>query len=213
MNPLGTEILQAYPVFAKFDPTSFQRIIESVEVYKTGANKLCFSGNECKGFTLVLDGLLRIQYMNGNGRELTVYRVGKGDYCHLTVARLLYNKDINFEVYSEKTMRLAIIPEKVFKTYLTDNPVFLREIYRDLHDKMDALYKVINNIGFESVESRLLAYFEGKKKLTGSSTFNLTHEQIGVDIGATREAVSRTLAKMQEDGQVRLSRKKVEWLR
>lgn len=212
MKSLENEILQAYPVFNRLEPASLRKILDSIEVYKTGANKLCFSRNECQGFTLVIEGILRIQYMSGNGRELTVYRVGKGDYCHLTVAKLLYNKDIGFEVYSEKAMRLAIIPESIFKAYLAENPVFLREIYRDLHEKVDELYRVINNIGFESVESRLTAYFEGKKKLTGNSVFNLTHEQIGVDIGATREAVSRTLAKMQEDGQVKLSRKKVEWL-
>lgn len=212
MNSLETEILQTYPVFAHFDPMILQKIMGSIEVYKKSANRLCFSGNECQGFTLVLDGLLRIQYMSGNGRELTVYRVGKGDYCHLTLARLLYDKDLDFEVYSEKTMRLAIIPKSIFKSYLADNPVFLRDIYEDLHGKVNALYNVINNIGFESVESRLIAYFQGNKKLTGSSVINLTHEQIGVDIGATREAVTRSLAKMQKEGQVKLSRKKVEWL-
>ncbi len=212
MKPLENEILQAYPVFAKLEPVSLHKILDSIEVFKTSANKLCFSGNECRGFTLVIEGLLRIQYMSGNGRELTVYRVGKGDFCHLTVAKLLYNKDISFEVFSEKAMRLAIIPDNIFRTYLADNPVFLREIYRDLHDKMDELYRVINNIGFESVESRLTAYFEGKKKLTGNAVFSLTQEQIGVDIGATREAVSRTLSRMQEEGKVKLSRKRIEWL-
>lgn len=212
MKLLENEILQAYPVFTKLESASLQKIFDSIELYKTSADRLCFSRNECRGFILVVEGLLRIQYMSGNGRELTVYRVGKGDYCHLTVAKLLFNKNINFEVYSEKAMRLAIIPENIFRTYLADNPVFLKEIYRDLHDKMDELYNVINNIGFESVESRLIAYLEGKKKLTGNSVFNLTHEQIGVEIGATREAVSRTLAKMQEGGQVKLSRRKVEWL-
>lgn len=212
MKPLENEILQAYPVFSKLENESRRKILDSIELYKTGADKLCFSRNECQGLTLVIEGVLRVQYMSGNGRELTVYRVGKGDYCHLTIAKLLYNKEISFEVYSEKVMRLAIIPENIFKIYLANNPIFLSEIYKDLHNKVDELYKVINNIGFESVESRLTAYFEGKKKLTGNTVFSMTHEQIGVEIGATREAVSRTLSKMQEEGQVKLSRKKVEWL-
>ena len=206
------EILKIYPIFTKLDTVSLKEIFENVTVYKASANKLCFSQNECKGFTIVLEGLMRVQYISDNGRELTVYRVGKGGYCHITLARLLYKKEINFEVYSEKSMKLAIIPEEIFMKYFANNPIFLREIYRDLHDKMDSLSQVINNIGFESVESRLIAYFEGNKKLSGSNIFKMTHEQIGVDIGATREAVSRTLAKMQEIGLVKLSRKRIEWL-
>ncbi|MFZ5351622.1 MAG: Crp/Fnr family transcriptional regulator [Bacillota bacterium] len=212
LNSLKNEILQSYTVFTRLDSSTLNSIIEKTFVYEANANKLCFSKDECQGFTLILDGILRIQYMSENGRELTVYRLGRGDYCHLTIIRLLYGKEINFEVFSEKSMRLAIIPREVFIKHLAGNPVFLREIYADLHEKLDALYKVINDIGFESVESRLIAYFKGKSRLSGSSVFELTREQIGIDIGATREAVTRTLLKMEKEGMVKLSRKKIEWL-
>lgn len=67
MKPLETETLQAYPVFAKFDHESLQKILGSIEVYKTGANKLCLSGNECQGFTLVFDGRYESKPAGGAG--------------------------------------------------------------------------------------------------------------------------------------------------
>lgn len=210
---LKKEIMVAYPLFQRLKAELLDEIVSSLSVLEYPAEQLLFNQNECRGFALVLDGKLRIQYLSDNGREITMYRVGRGDYCHLTILRLLFHKDVRFEVHSEGEVKVAMIPAPVFIKTLSGQPDFLQDMYLNLADKMNALYSVIDHIGFESVEERLIQYLSQQTAERGTAVLPLTHEQIAVDIGATREAVTRTLGRMQEEGTVRLSRKKIEWLK
>lgn len=209
---LKDEIQSAYPLFKQIDRQLFDDLLEWIVTQEYPPNRLLFNQSECQGFALVLEGTLRIQYLSGSGREITMYRVSKGEYCHLTILRLMFKQDIQFEVYSEGTVRLGIIPPQIFIARLADHPEFLKAVYLDMYAKMNNLYAVINNIGFESVEGRLVSYLSRRMRMEKSKILSATHEQIAVDIGATREAVTRSLGKMQEEGLVRLSRKKIEWL-
>ena len=209
---LKADIMEAYPLFQQLDPEILNKIISTIVIFEYPSDQLLFNQNECQGFALVLKGRLRIQYLSNRGREITMYRIGRGDYCHLTILRLLFHKDVQFEVYSENKVKIAVIPGSVFMQTLSGQSAFLKDMYLNLHKKMDALYSVINNVSFESVEERLISYLSQRARDEGSKVLTLTHEQIAVDIGATREAVTRTLGKMQDGGFVHLSRKKVEWL-
>ena len=212
MIKLEEEVFSNYPLFNHLEQGIVDKLISSIIVQEYPPTRLLFNQSECQGFAFVLDGTLRIQYLSENGREVTMYRVKKGDYCHLTILRLLFQQDIRFEVYSEGKVRLGIIPPQIVIEHLMNHPEFLKAIYFNMYEKMNGLYSVIHNIGFESVEERLLDYLSEQIQSTGSTVLTLTHEKIAVDIGATREAVTRSLGKMQEDGLVRLSRKKIEWL-
>ena len=53
---------------------------------KVQAGELLINGEEaCWGFSFIKSGVLRVYRLNDEGREVTLYRLRKGDSCFMTV--------------------------------------------------------------------------------------------------------------------------------
>jgi len=62
------------------------------------------------------------------------------------------------------------------------------------------------------MDERLLKYLSEKARALQSNIINTTHQEIAYDLNASREAVSRLLKQLEQNGTVRLGRNKVELL-
>jgi CRP-like cAMP-binding protein len=81
----------------------------------------------------------------------------------------------------------------------------------DTYDfRMMELVRTIDSIAFHHMDERLLAYLDKKAKATNSKVINATHQEIAYDLNASREAVSRLLKQLENDGRVKLGRNKIE---
>jgi CRP/FNR family transcriptional regulator len=57
-----------------------------------------------------------------------------------------------------------------------------------------------------------VGYLKEKSKTTGSALINLTHQQIGDDLGTNRVVVSRLLKKLEIDNKLLLYRNQIKLL-
>ena len=64
-------------------------------VYPKGTN--IHNGNECSGVIFVRSGSLRLYIMSESGKDITLYRLHKGDMCMLSASCVL--KTITFDVF------------------------------------------------------------------------------------------------------------------
>ena len=71
----------------------------------------------CSGVILVLSGVIRIYKLSEDGKEITLYRIGRGETCVLTVACMLGTGDIPFPVAAaaEQVSDVVFIPIEIFK--------------------------------------------------------------------------------------------------
>lgn len=76
--------------------------------------------------------------------------------------------------------------------------------------RMMELVRTIDSIAFHHMDERLLAYLDKKAQATHSKVINATHQEIAYDLNASREAVSRLLKQLENDGRVKLGRNKIE---
>jgi CRP/FNR family transcriptional regulator len=70
---------------------------------------------------------------------------------------------------------------------------------RRLKDAMD----MIDSLSLKQVPSRLMAYFESRQQ-NGRVTLDLSQRELAKIIGITPEALSRTLRKMADNGDIRM---------
>ena len=75
------------------------------------------------------------------------------------------------------------------------------------------MLKTIDSIAFHKMDERLLEYLEKKSEAIKSKILNVTHQEIALDLNASREAISRLLKQAEKLGKVRLGRNKVELLK
>ena len=62
-----------------------RRLDESAEIILTNLH----NGNECSGVIFVCSGSLRLSMMSEEGKDITLYRLHKGDMCMLSASARL----------------------------------------------------------------------------------------------------------------------------
>lgn len=180
------------------------------QTYTKGTN--IHDGNDCSGVIFVCSGSLRLYIMSEDGKDITLYRLHKGDMCMLSASCVL--QTITFDVFVDA--------EEDSECYLISGPVFAEVSARNPQMKIFALETavsrfsdvmwVMQQILFMSMDKRLAIFLTDESARTNSDTIPLTHEQIARYIGSAREVVSRMLKYFANEGIVQISRKGVKIL-
>lgn len=206
------ELLKSYPFLRDVQnevlDLFFKRII--VNNYEVGQN--IFSDKvSCIGFSFILEGRLRIYKIGDDGKEITLYRIGKGDSCFNTILCALTDSDeISFADVEENAL-IAILPMDLFKKYLVNNSSFLKYMFKNLYNKFENVVEGLEKVTFDSIENRLINYFNVKlEDNNGARIIYTTHEKIAADIGSSREVVSRSLKALEKRGLLELGRGKIK---
>ncbi len=164
-------------------------------------------GNDCSGVFLVRSGSLRVYIMSEDGKDITLYRLHKGDMCMLSASCVL--QTVTFDV--------LIDAEEDCECYILSGPAFANISQRYANVKIFALESaiskfsdvmwVLQQILFMSIDKRLAIFLCDESARLGSDHIALTHEQIAKYIGSAREVVSRMLKYFANEGIVEVSRK------
>ena len=149
-------------------------------------------GDDCVGIMLIKSGQLRTYILSEDGRDITLYRLFKGDVCILSASCVL--DAITFDVFidAEEDTEVLLINSAVFHQLATTR----------FSDVMWAMQQVL----FMSVDKRLAIFLIDELAKGNSDEIKLTHEQIARYMGSAREVVSRMLKYFAQEGVVALSR-------
>ncbi|NLX63397.1 MAG: Crp/Fnr family transcriptional regulator [Clostridiaceae bacterium] len=164
----------------------------------------------CSGVILVLSGTIRVYKLSSDGKEITLYRIGRGETCVLTVACMLGTGDMPFPVSAsaEQVSDVVSIPFEIFKKYFYEIPSIQKFFFSSMSAKFYSLLGLLENVTFKRTSDRLQDFLITK---TAGGTYPLyaTHETIALELGTAREVISRLLKEMEAKGQVTLSRGKI----
>lgn len=156
---------------------------------------------------LLLDGVVRVQQVAENGREIVLYRVHAHESCVLTTACLLAYEDYSAEGIAETDVSAVAIPRTVFEEMIARSSVFRRFVFAAYSKRITDLFVVIEEIAFRRVDLRLAQkLLEHRNE---SADVLLTHQQLAVELGTAREVVSRQLQEFQRRGWVAAARGRV----
>lgn len=173
--------------------------------YSKGTN--IHNGNECSGVIFVRSGSLRLYIMSENGKDITLYRLHKGDMCMLSASCVL--QTITFDVFvdAEENSECYVINGSTFAEISARNPQIKIFALETAVSRFSDVMWVMQQILFMSMDKRLAIFLIDETTRTNSDTITLTHEQIARYIGSAREVVSRMLKYFAGEGIVEVSRK------
>lgn len=163
-------------------------------------------GEDCVGVLLIKSGQLRVYMLSEDGRDITLYRLFKGDVCILSASCVL--EAITFDVFidAEEDAEVLLIGSAIFHQ-LADRNIYVKCFGYQLatirfSDVMWAMQQVL----FMSADKRLAIFLIDELSKNGGDEIRLTHEQIARYMGSAREVVSRMLKYFAQEGIVTLSR-------
>ena len=79
-------------------------------------------------------------------------------------------------------------------------------------ERLLELVHTIDNIAFKRLDERLEEYLERKCDANESRIIHATHQEVALELNASREAISRLLKKMEREGRLKLGRNLIEFL-
>lgn len=172
--------------------------------FERGAN--IHDGNACTGAILVKSGSLRLYILSEDGKEITLYRLFKGDMCILSASCVLSCVTFDVFVDSEENSECIIVSGGAIEDVSKRVPeVKIFTLETALSRFSDVMW-VLQQILFMSMDKRLAIFLIDESAKTQSDTIKLTHEQIAKYMGSAREVVSRMLKYFATEGIIQTSR-------
>ncbi len=159
---------------------------------------------------LVLEGSVKVMRMNPDGKEIILYYLIPGETCSLTFSCCLTQKQSEVRTEAEEKTIILGIPFQYMDEWFGKYVSWKNFILGTMEDRMNKLLQTIDSIAFKKMDERLLLYLKEKAVATNSFIITSSHQQIADDLHASREAISRLLKIMENEGLIKLGRNRIE---
>jgi len=200
---ITSAMLTAFPALNDLSASAARELSNLKPMQVSKGTVLFRDGDACLGYVFVIQGSLRVQKMDPEGREIVLYRVEDGQTCMLTTSCLLGNRAYPAEGIAEETTELVLLPATRFDELLAE-AAFRRFALGMISDRIADLMTLIEDVAFGRMDVRL-----ARRLLeldNGNHTLLLTHQQLAVELGTAREVISRVLKDLERRGHVKLNR-------
>lgn len=179
--------------------------------YRKG-QQLYGSSDECLGMIVVESGVIRTYIVSPEGREITLFKLGQGESCVLSVACVLSEIRFETQIMAAEDARLRIVPTVVFDRLFREN-VYVREFaYETATRRFSAVMHVMQQMIFSGLDQRLAGFLLEKYEESGSPEIVMTQEEIAGEINSAREVVARAIRQFAKDELVSTGRGRIRIL-
>ncbi len=161
---------------------------------------------------VVESGVIRTYIVSPEGREITLFKLGQGESCVLSVACVLSEIRFETQIMAAEDARLRIVPTVVFDRLFREN-VYVREFaYETATRRFSAVMHVMQQMIFAGLDQRLAGFLLEKYEESGSPEIVMTQEEIAGEINSAREVVARSVRQFTRDGLVSTGRGRIRIL-
>lgn len=165
-----------------------------------------------KAIPLVVNGSLKVLRTDKDGHEIFLYYITPGESCIMSFLGGIHNETSKIKAIVEEDAEILFIPVEKANEWVKKFPEWTDFIFKLYHKRFEELLTAVNAIAFQKLDMRLLQLLKQKGALYQSKEIKVTHQQLADELGTAREAVSRVMKQMENEGLVILGRNKVTLL-
>lgn len=187
---------------------AMRALVEAGEAFHATNGAVLFRpGDVCAGYIAPTSGAVRVSLIAANGREALLYRVTPGDLCLQTFQCLVTGAVYASEGRAEGDLTGVLLRAGAFQTLMRDDAAFRDFLLQRVAARFGAMMRTLETMAFTPAPQRLAAALLQLGDADGA--VEMTHAALAVEIGATREAVSRILEPWRDQGFVALARGRI----
>ncbi len=158
----------------------------------------------CRGFPMVLSGVVRVARGSPTGRSLELYRVTAGELCIVSTSCLFGHAPLSAHGQASEPTELVLLSPAGFLRW-TEVETFRRYVFSLFADRLAELMALAEAVAFQRLDQRLAAALLGH----GPQVL-ATHQALADQLGTVREIVTRLLKRFESAGWVALARERIE---
>lgn len=163
-----------------------------------------------RAIPIVMHGSIRVLRTDDDSREILLYYIEAGESCIMSFLGGIHHETSKVRAEVEEEAEIYFLPIQKVTEFIKEYPQWLDYIFKQYHRRFEELLEVVNAIAFKKVDERLMLLLHKKAELTGSHIIHVSHEQIANELATARAVVSRLLKQLEESGQVKLGRNRIE---
>ena len=209
-NPEILSLIRSnYPQIAEVELQEQIATVGKIYYFKAGDIIMDY-GNYVKIVPLVIEGSIKVSREDEEGNEIFLYYLNAGETCSMSFSCCMMNKVSDIRTIAEEETKVIGIPIRYVDEWISKYRSWNHFVLLSYDLSMKDLHKTIDSIAFKQMDDRLLAYLKQRAKANNSNVLDTTHQEIAYDLNASREAISRLLKQMENQGLVVLGRHKIE---
>ena len=209
MSDKNTDLLRITDAFDFLRDTSDEvkeELVRHARIVSIPKGELIFvEGDECTQMGLILSGVVRIYKLGESGREITLYRLGAGECCVLTASCIFTGTSFPAIAVTEEDVEIALVPSHIFRDWINRFEIWRNYIFTLLSRKLSDIIATLQEVAFHRMDMRIaemLIKLNDEKK----GDIRTTHQDIAMELGTSREVVSRILKHFEDEKIITLRR-------
>ncbi|MDL5047642.1 Crp/Fnr family transcriptional regulator [Oscillatoria amoena NRMC-F 0135] len=155
---------------------------------------------------LIAKGRVKLYREGDEGNEFFMYFLEPGNACALSMICATKHEQSQMLAETIEDTEVIAIPLELMDTLMKEHRSWYYFVLDTYRTRFEELLNVIDHIAFKSMDERLEFYLAHQAKKLGTTTLNLTHQQVANDLNSSREVISRLLKNMEKNGRVNLLR-------
>jgi CRP/FNR family transcriptional regulator, anaerobic regulatory protein len=168
-------------------------------------------GDNCISFPFVVSGKIRVHKSAESGRDITLYRLERGDSCILTASCIISKKKFPAISVAETDTQVISIPSEMILEWIEKYDFWRKYIFDLLSSRLASIISVVEEVAFRNVDIRLADHLFKLYEQFGKEIAT-THQLLASDLGTSREVVSRLLKDLENENILLISRGKIKIL-
>lgn len=206
MSPeLEQRLRSAFPQLFADDAQFMQRIAQGALVKSLPAGQyVCHEGDSCGFLPLLIAGRARVHKVAESGREITLYRIEPGESCVLTASCIMSDIPFPALAITETEVEALLVPAAAVRGWIGESVAWRNYIFRMVAHRLADVIAVVEEVAFRRMDARVAALL--LERGTDGGIARTTHQEIAVELGSSREVISRILRDLENDGMIRRQR-------
>lgn len=195
----------------KFEQKLLEEFVQIAHHSAISAGDVLISpGAYVRSIPIILNGTIKILRADDDGREILMYYIRSGESCAMSLTCCLNARKSEILAVAEENAEMVLIPVNKVDEWITKYPTWRQFVFETYQRRFDDLLGTIDSVAFQKMDTRLWNYLKTKSSLSNHSFIEVTHEAIALELGTSREVISRLLKQLEKLGRVHLSRNRIE---
>lgn len=188
--------------------------INQVGIFKevTHGETLIELGAYIRSMPLLVSGAIKVLRMDGDGEELLLYFLERGETCAITMSCCLGQSQSEIRAVAELDTKLIMIPIQKMEEWSGKYKSWRNFVFQSYHDRLSEMLETIDNIAFLNMDERLIKYLRDKTLINKDTLIHQTHQEIAHELHTSRVVISRLLKKLENLGKIELHRNNIKVL-
>ena len=162
-------------------------------------------GEGCGRLGFLISGIIKVFKESQTGKSMTLYRIGRGESCILSMSCALSNPIHQASAIVEEDAWAISLSPDAFRNLMATSQQARDYVFSQFAERLTDNMMLIEEVVFKRMDERVIDFLLQKHRYC-ADTIKMTHEESATELGTAREVVSRLLKEFESLGLLQLSR-------